>query len=443
MYEQEFKLIFDYAKDKVDDIEILYSGGNAFTVSINQQEIEGFNHANSAGIGVRVLKDGKQGYSYSEKIEAQALKNMVDEAVENAEASEDVEDVEMANYPEVENKPDVYSEKLEQVSGEDKVQFAKDMEKYALKADERIMNVPNAVMGSVKSFVKIANSKGLNKEDMQNQAYCFVSALVSANDDKRMGMDYHIGRDFSQFDAQKLGQTAVKKATDLLGGVEAKSGEYAVLFSNDMMCSLLETFSGVFSAKAVHEGRSLLKGKLDKKIAAENVNIIDDGLYPGGFATTAFDSEGYPAQTTKLVDKGILKTYFHNTITAKKDGVKSTGNAARGIKSSLTVAPTNFYLEAGKMKEKELLAKHDKVIKIVSLQGLHSGANPVSGDFSLSAEGFLYENGKLKTSLKQFTVSGNFLQMLSDIEAIADNFQFNTSSVGSASALVKKLAISG
>lgn len=443
MYEQEFKLIFDYAKDKADDIEILYSGGNSFNVSINQQEIEGFSHADSAGIGVRVLKDGKQGYSYSEKIDEEALKNMVDEAVENAEASEDVEDVEMANYPDLENKPNVYSEELEKVSVEDKVKFAKNMEKYALEADERIMNVPNAVMGSEKVYMKIANSRGLHKEDVQNQAFCYITALVAQDDDKRMAVDYHIGRDFSKFNAEKLGKTAVKKGTELLGGVDVENGEYAIVFNHEMMCSLLGTFSGVFSAKAVHEGRSLLKGKLNKKIAAEKVNIIDDGLYPGGFSTIAFDSEGYPSQTTKLVENGVLKTYFHNTITAKKDGVKSTGNAAREIKSSLSVAPTNFYLEPGNISEDELLAKYDKVIKIVSLQGLHSGANPVSGDFSLPAEGFLYENGKLKTSLKQFTVSGNFLQMLSNVEAIANNFQFNTSSVGSASALVKKLAISG
>ncbi|MDY6915141.1 MAG: TldD/PmbA family protein [Candidatus Cloacimonadota bacterium] len=443
MYKQEFKLIFNYAKDKTDDIEILFSGGNSFNVRVNQQEIEGFSHSDSVGIGVRVLKDGKQGYSYSEKLDDIALKNMVDEAVENAEASEDEEEVEMANYGDVENKPDVYSENLEKVSVEDKVQFAKDMENYALKADNRVMNVPNALMGSVKSYMKIANSKGLEKEDVQNQAFCFVTALVAEDKDKRMAMDFQIGRDFSKFDAKKLGETAVQRATDLLGGKDVKSGQYAVVFNNEMMCNLLTTFSGVFSAKAVQEGHSLLKGKLNKTIANEKVNIIDDGLYPGGFSTSAFDSEGFPSQKTLLVKNGVLNTFFHNTITAKKDGVQSTGNAARGIKSSLSVAPTNFYLEPGSIKEDELLGKYKEVIKIVSLQGLHSGANPVSGDFSLPAEGFLYENGKLKTSLKQFTVSGNFLQMLSDIEDIADNFRFNTSSVGSASVLVKRLAISG
>ena len=209
------------------------------------------------------------------------------------------------------------------------------------------------------------------------------------------------------------------------------------------MATMLSTFSSIFSAKSVQEGRSLLKGKLEEQIANEKVTILDDALYPEGFSTRAFDSEGYPSQKTVLIEKGKLKSFLHNTQTARKDKVKSTGNGSRSYKGSLNVSPSNFYLEQGNIKEEDLFKKHAQTIEIVALQGMHSGANPISGDFSLSAEGFLYQNGTRLHSLKQFTVSGNILQLLKDVEMIADNFKFDMDSIGAASVLIKELSISG
>ena len=144
-----------------------------------------------------------------------------------------------------------------------------------------------------------------------------------------------------------------------------------------------------------------------------------------------------------MVENGVLKSYLHNTITALKDGVKSTGNGSRGYKGTLGISPSNFLLVPGNEKESELFTKHDKIIEIVSLQGMHSGANPISGDFSLGAQGFLWENGKRQHSLKPFTVSGNYLKMLNNVESIADNFRFNMSSIGAPSVLISSLSISG
>ncbi len=349
----------------------------------------------------------------------------------------------MENYPENTNSPNVYSEKLNKVDVVDKIQLAKDLEKYAKEADKRVFNVPYAVYADGKSYSRVANSKGLDKEDTHNSAYASVGVLSAEKDDKRMGMDYHITRDFGEFDAKKMAEASVKKSTDLLNGKSAESGKYAVVFNSEMMATMLATFSGIFNAKSVQEGRSLLKGKIGQKIANEKVTIVDDGLHPDGFSTSAFDNEGYPTERTILIENGILKSFLHNTITARKDGVRSTGNGSRGYKGTLGVNTSNFLIESGVQKEADLFTKHDRIIEIVSLQGMHSGANAISGDFSLGAQGFLWEKGKRQYSLKPFTVSGNFLQMLSGVEAIADNFKFDMSSNGASSVLIKELSISG
>ncbi|OQX70757.1 MAG: hypothetical protein B6D62_03615 [Candidatus Cloacimonas sp. 4484_275] len=443
MYNKEFEEIFAYANGKVDDIEILLVSNDNFSVRIHEQEIEAFNYSDEKGLGIRIIKDGKVGYAYTEKFDSETFRKIVDKALENSKFTVNDEVPIMENYPDIPKKPNVFSDELEKVGIDKKVEFAKNLEKYAKEFDKRIFNVPYAMMGSGKTYSKIANSKGLNKEDIQNYAYSYAGVLAGEKDDKRMGMDFIISRNFRDFDAKKLAEESCRKALDLLGGQQIESGKYPIVFNNEMMATLLATFSGIFSAKTVYEGKSLLKGKINELIANEKVTIIDDALHPDGLSTQAFDSEGYPAQTTVLVDKGKLVSYLHNTETARKFGVKSTGNGSRGYKSSLTVSPTNFFLKAGNLKENELFGKRNRIIEIVSLQGMHSGANAISGDFSLSAEGFLWENGIRKYSLKPFTISGNILQLLHDVEAIADNFRFNMSSVGAASTLIKELTVAG
>ncbi len=443
MYEKEFKLIFDYAKDKVDDIEIMLSAANSFSTRIHEQKIEAFNYSDAKGLGVRVIVAGKLGYSYTEKIDEESFKLIVDEAVENARFNEDSDPAIMADYPDVETKLDLYEKKLDEVKVEDKIALAKDLEKYAKAADKRVFNVPYAMYGDSKVYSKIANSKGLNKEEKQNSAYCFVGALSKQDEDKRVGIEFFIGRDFSKIDARKMAEKSVQKSTDLLGGEAISSGVYPVIFNHDTMATMLGTFASVFYANSVQQGKSLLVGKMAEKIANEKVTVADDALHPEGTSSRHFDSEGYPSQKTMLIENGVLKSYLHNTKTALKDGAKSTGNGSRGYKGSLEISTSNLILEADEHKVTELFAAHDNVIEIVALQGMHSGANTISGDFSLSAEGFLYENGKRKHSLKQFTVSGNFLNMLENVEMIADNFSFNSSSIGTPSVLIKELSISG
>lgn len=439
MYQKEFEYILNYAADKSDDIEILLAASNSFTVRIHKQNIEGFNYADTKGIGVRLIRQGKIGYAYTDKFTPEAFRMIVDEAIANSIVVETDDIVILENYPDVDHKPEVYSPELDTLQVSAKVDFARQLENIALSIDERIINVPNAVFGDARGYWKIVNSRGLSKEDRQNYAYSYVSTLAAQDNDKRMAVEFHIGRDFSKFKAEQIARNCVKKSIDLLGGEILPSGTYPVVFNNEMMTAMLGTFSGLFSAKNVQEGKSLLKDKLGKTIADSQVTLIDDALHPAGYSTRAFDSEGYPSQKTILIDSGVLNSYLHNTITARKDNRHSTGNATRSYKGTLQISPSNLYLVPGSTPAQDLFARHQRAVEIVALQGMHSGANIISGDFSLSAEGFLWENGKRLHSLKQFTVSGNILQLLQNVQAVADDFKFDINSVGAPSVLVAEL----
>jgi PmbA protein len=443
MYEKEFNTIFDIAQGKVDEIEILLASGKSFSVRIHNQNVESFSYADSNGIGIRILKDGKVGYSYTEEFSDQAFEMIIEEAIANSKFVENLEPVKFANHPAIRQELDLYSKELDEIGVEEKIELAKKLESMALAADKRIFNVPYAAYSDGYSYAKIANSKGLKKETKTNYGMAFAMVLAQEGDDKKSGSEFIISREFSKIDPRKIAEKAVKQATELLNAETPASGQYPVIIRNETMGSLLSTFSGIFSAKNVQDGKSLLKGKIGQKIASPVVTLVDDGLHPDGMSSSPFDSEGYPSQKTLLIDKGVLTNFLHSTITAaKEEGAKSTGNASRSYKNSMSVSPTNFVLEEGKSNTEDLFKAHDQVIEVVSLQGLHSGANPISGDFSLAAEGFLYKNGVKEKALANFTISGNLFQILKDIEMVGNDSVFNMQSCSSPSILVKNIAVS-
>ena len=210
-----------------------------------------------------------------------------------------------------------------------------------------------------------------------------------------------------------------------------------------MSATLLSTFWSIFSAKKVQEGQSLMREQLGKNVAHSIVNIIDDALLNTGYNTRPFDDEGYPSQKTVLISDGRLQSYLHNTITALKDGTISTGNASRSFKTSINISPSNLYIKPGSSSKDDLYSVFPKCIEIVQLSGMHSGCNTISGDFSMGAQGFYCEDGQRKYPIHNFTVSGNFLNLLKHIVGLADDLKFKLSAIGSPSILVENLSISG
>ncbi|MBS4053737.1 MAG: TldD/PmbA family protein, partial [Thermaerobacter sp.] len=219
---------------------------------------------------------------------------------------------------------------------------------------------------------------------------------------------------------------------------------YKVLLRHDVASELLATFASSFSAEAVQKGLSLLKDKLGEAIMSSSITIIDDPLLPERPNSAPFDAEGVATKTKTVVGEGKLVTLLHNLKTAKKDGVASTGNAHKAaFNAPVTVAPTNLYIQAGGKVYAELVAELENGLVIIAVQGTHSGANPVSGDFSLSAYGYLVEDGKVVRPVNQITIAGNFFAMLSNIQGVGNDLLFKYGSVASPSLLIGSLAVSG
>ncbi len=230
----------------------------------------------------------------------------------------------------------------------------------------------------------------------------------------------------------------------MLRATPVPSGTYRALIDAKCMPDLLGVFSGIFSAESAQKGMSLLAGKEGEIIASEAVTLMDDPLLEGGYASRPFDDEGVASRTKAVIEKGKLTTLLHNLKTARKAGVPSTGNAARaGYAGSVNISPTNFYLAPGEKSKEELMRDIGNGLVITEVSGLHAGANPISGDFSLIAQGYTLKDGKKDQPVEQITVAGNFYQLLKNIRAVGSDLTFPGSSIGSPTVDVGEVSVAG
>ncbi|MFO7887051.1 MAG: TldD/PmbA family protein [Eubacteriales bacterium] len=440
--------IFNQAKESgIEDVEIYYSQGRDLSIKVFEKEIDGYKLAEAEGLALRGKYNGEMGYSYTEKVDETSVDFLVENLIENAKNidREDKEEIfeGAKEYKEVNN----FNTSLEKIEEMEKINFVKNLEKASLEIDDRIKSIQDCVYGDGFSETIISNTKGLDIKDRSNLAYAYVALVAKEGKDIQSGFAYKVTNNFSELNYKDIAKEAVEEAISMLGAKSIKSGRYPIILRNNASADILQAFTSVFSAERVQKNLSLLKGKLKKKIASEKITLIDDPFMEKGYASSAFDSEGVPTKEKNIIEKGVLNTYLHNLKTALKDGVDSTGNASRSsYKSSIGISPTNMYIEPGEKKLDALISGVEEGLMITDVQGLHAGLNPISGDFSLSAQGFLIKKGEIKEPVNQITISGNFLQMLSNVEEIGKDLRFglpSSSYIGSPSLKIKNLDVAG
>lgn len=429
------------------DMEVYYSAGNSLSLKVFQKDLDGYSLSESEGLSLRGIYKGKMGYSYTEKVDESSIDLLIKNVIENATVI-DSDDEEFIYEGSKEYKSvNTYNPSLAKVSEVDKISFVKNLEEEAFKMDKRINSVETCVYGDGYGETVMSNTKGLYLHDKSNIAYTYVVVVAKDGNDIKTGMAYRTGNDFSKFNAKEISGEAVKEAVSLLGAKTVKSNDYPIIIRNSAAADLLEAFTGIFSAENIQKDLSLLKGKLNQQIGSEKFTLIDDPFMEGGLASRSFDGEGVACKYKKIIDKGTLKTYLHNLKTSKKDKIDTTGNASKGsYKSSIGISPSNFYIEKGDKTLDELISSMASGIMITELQGLHSGLNSISGDFSLAALGYEINSGKIIGPVEQITVAGNFFEMIKNIEEVGADLKFGLPGeayIGSPSLKIKKLAIAG
>lgn len=438
------KLFLAAKNEGFSEYELYYSTGKTLKVSVFKGELEKFDNSKMGGVSFRGLYNGKMGYSYSEKIDEDIIPILIKYAKENSEIINEDEKEEIYPGDTSYSQVQTYYEDLEKIDVDELISKCLEMEKAVFDYSEKISGCNYCSAGKSFGETYIANSKGLEIAQKGNYIFAYTNALAKDGSEIKSGMEMFAGFDIAEFDSKKVGTQASKKAISNLGANSISSGKYNIIFENECFTDLFSSFISSFYAENVQKGFSLLKGKLNSLIFSDLITILEEPLLEKGYSSTSFDSEGVACFNKVVVEKGVLKTFLYNLKSAKKDGVKSTGNGFKGsFKGTIGTSVTNFYIKNGEMPFNEMLKNVSDGIYIKELSGLHSGVNSISGDFSLLAEGFLIKNGEITKPVEQITIAGNYFEMMNSIKALANDLKFSTSGVGSPSVFVGELAVSG
>lgn len=442
----EFKnLLFEKAKEAgFNECEIYFSDGESISISVYEGEVEKYNLAKSFGLSFRGKINGKMGYSYTEILDEAAVDMLINSAKNSANLIENDDETFIYGGNKIYSEVKTYSKELENIDPGKMIDLALDLEKEAKNYSDKVVNINGCKISYSSSNYGIYNSKGLELTNKDNILTSYVVPVVEDESGKNDGVGYVVASSLDEVKPKEMAAQGVEEALGKLGGKSIPSGTYNTIIYNEAMVQLLETFAGTFSGDAAQKGLSLLKGKEGQMIASPIVTIVDDPLMDGGLASAPFDDEGVATFTKELVFEGKLNTLLHNLKTAHKQGVKSTGNGFKAsYASSVNVSESNLYLRAGEKSFQDLMEEINEGVIITDLAGLHSGANVVSGDFSLAAKGFYVKDGKKAFPVEQITLAGNYFDLLKNITVIGNDLKFPMSNVGSPSVIATGLSIAG
>jgi len=440
------KLVIARAQEMgLADYELYYQAAESTSVSAFQHELNQFTSATEGGVCFRCIVNGKMGYASTEELSEAQAEAIVEKAADNAAVLESAERVFLCDGGKTYQTID--REAYDLPTTEALIGKVLDAMEKLYATDARVVDGCGTQGFSETNSIAIVNSRGL---DLCSQvSLCGVMAGAMVSDGKDTANDYQIKLGaLDTIDSGKLTRKATETALRKLGGEVAPTGQYPVVFNPEAMSDLLQTFCSVFSSETAQKGLSRFGDQEGQMVAAETVTLMDDPFHPESPVPMAFDAEGSPTATKAIIEKGRLNTLLYNLKTAAVAGKETTGNASKGgYDAPVRVRPFTMYLAPGVVTEEELLKRAGNGVYINSLSGLHAGADPVSGDFSLQSAGFMIENGAKTTAVKSFTVAGNFYDLLKNIICVADNMELpmamGMTNFGSPSVLVRGLSIAG
>jgi len=424
--------------------ECIIRDGREFSATVRLGEVESLKEAGGKGLGIRVFRGQKTASTYTSDFAWPAVDQMIDAALAMAELASDDP---FAGLPDPQDLGQLatdlqlYSPLTTQVTTEEAIAMARRAERAALDRDPRFTNSDGASFDSGESRKILANSLGFLGE--YRRSSCSLSVVPIASENGRMQRDYwySIARDPGQLDApEEVGRIAAERTLRRLGGRKIATTRVPILFEPQVARSIIDHVFQAANGEAIYRSASFFNGKLGEVVAHPGVTIVDDSTLPGRPGSSPFDGEGVRTRRTPIVTAGRLENYLLNTYTARKLGMRTTGNASRGLTGNPGVGAGNLWLEPGQRSPQEMIADLPQGFYVTELIGF--GINMVTGDYSRGASGIWIENGQLTFPVEEVTIAGNLGEMLRHLSGIGNDLVFRTAA-SSPTILIEGMTVAG
>ena len=428
-----------------EQVEVVVGRGRTTEVRVYEGEIESLSSAESQGVGVRVVVDHKQGFAYAGSLDESVLGEALAEARDNARFGTVDEYLALAE-PDGVAVPslDLYRPELADEPTDSKVRLVMELEKEVRSADKRITGVESAEYGDVLAEGCVVTNTGIRTVSCESGCYIGAYPLATEGDDTQTGFGFSVGRVLDDLDVRQAADDAALRATRLLGATKPQGGRMTVVLDPYVTAQLIGIIGGTLNGESVLKGRSLFADRLGEDVAASIVTLVDDPTDVRAYSASETDGEGLAARRNVLIDGGVLQQFVHNSYTGRRAGTASTGNAVRGgFRGVPGVGCLAIALQPGARMQPDLLASVGDGLLVSSVSGLHSGVNPVSGDFSTGAQGLRISGGQLGEPLREFTIASTLQKMLKDVVEVGADVEWLPMSATGVSLVIDDVSVSG
>ncbi len=429
-----------------DQAEAFASWNRKTEVRARGGDVEALTSSESRGVGVRVVVDGRLGYAWAaDPSETEAAELLASARASALHATPDEANV-LPPAEEAVPLPGLYRQAVSDLSSERKVALALDLERAATSATPEVSKVEDAVYADAVSRVAVVSTTGVDVAYERTDCWCVVAALAERDGETQSGFSFHVAREPDELAWEEAAAEAAERGARLLGGIKPKTERIPVLLDPWAAASFFGVLASALSAEEVQKGRSLFADLVGEEVASDALSLIDDGRLEGGPDAAPFDDEGVPTGRTPLIERGVLRGFLHNTRTARRESAPSTGNASRpSYRGTPGVAPSNLFVQPGSDDSASLLQRAGRAVYVQEVSGVHSGANPVSGEFSVGATGLLVEGGSLREPLREMTIGSTIPEVLKAIVAAGSDLRFfpGGGAIGTPTLLVGEMTVAG
>jgi PmbA protein len=428
-----------------EQLEAYVARSSDTQVRVYEGEVEQLAVADALGVGVRIVRDGRQGFAYCGTFDPAALVETVTEARDNAAFGEPDEAAGVARPDGVEPvELDLWRPGLADVPTADKVALAVELERAVLAADRRITGVESCDYADSLSEEAIATTTGIRRASRETGCELVAYSLAEDGDDTQTGFGFSLGRSFDELDVAVAARDAADRALRMLGATKPPSARLTIVLDPWVTAQLVGVVAGTLGAEEVIKARSLFAGREGEQVASPLVTLVEDPTDARSWGATPVDDEGLATRRVPLVADGVLQGFVHSTWTARRMGTASTGSAVRGgFKSTPTAGCRAVSLAPGSADAAALLAGVDDGVLVQEVSGLHSGVNPVSGDLSTGAEGLRIRGGEVAEPLREFTIASTLQRLLHDVVAVGSDLIWLPMTAAGMTLVVGDVSVSG
>jgi PmbA protein len=434
------------AAERDEQVEAYAQETRRAQVRTRDAEVESFTSAETRGVGVRVIVEGRLGYAYAADPDQDGVRALVAAARGSARFAEPDEGNVLPELGDVDGIPGLYREETAGIDPDRRIPLAFDVERAATGSQADVRRVESAGYGDAVTRLVVASTRGGPVGFGRTDCWAYAVALAERDGEVQTGFAYRLARSPDDLDPADAGREAAERAARLLGGTKPETERLPIVLDPVAATGFLGVLAGSLSAESVLKGRSLFADRVGDRVGSEAATVVDDARLEIGPAVAPVDDEGVRTGRTPLVEGGVLRGFLHNTSTAARtgNGARSTGNAGRGTyRTPPAVSPSNLYLVPGQTGLADLLARAGRAIYVQDVTGLHSGANPVSGEFSVGATGLRVEGGAFAEPLREMTIASTLLDLLAGIVVAGDDLTFPGGSLGSPTILVGEMTVGG